>query len=665
MEAAVKTTAVYALTPQGAALGRRIAMELDADLFLRQGPAPDVSEVEEGITAFPSLPLLVREMFPRYRRHVFICAAGIVLRCIAPLLGTKASDPAVVVLDQRGRFAVSLLSGHLGGANDLARRLAAFTGGEAVITTATDTEGLPSLDTLASAKGLVIRNLPAVKAVNAALLKGAPVDLHDPHDLLGLAGSEHARLFRPLTAVPEAGHPTARTGETAGPTGSAGPAVIVSCRDYDGDASRLILHPRLIHAGIGCRRGTPADGITDALSGVLAESGIAAASLASLATAGIKRDEEGLLEAASRLGLPLRFYASGELSTMPVSTPSPKAREVLGVEGVCEAAALLAARDAAASDSGSFRLLLAKQVRRGVTVALAEHIPACSGSEYLKGTSMQHITSPAPLHIIGTGPGDPGLVAPQALEALARGRAVFGYGRYLDLLPPEFLEGKRLAPSGMKQEMARCEAAMDAALGGEESVLVSSGDPGVYAMAGLVFELMAKRGLSLRELPVSVTPGIPALCAAAALLGAPLMHDFAAVSLSDLLTPWEQIEQRLFHALAGDFVLALYNPRSRGRRDHLARALELALAARSGETPLGHVRNAYRPEQGVRLHRLRDFDPEDADMLSIILLGNSSTRFLHAPGPDPLDWQAGARIYTPRGYMEKYGNRRPAHKELP
>jgi precorrin-3B C17-methyltransferase/cobalt-precorrin 5A hydrolase/precorrin-3B C17-methyltransferase len=263
--------------------------------------------------------------------------------------------------------------------------------------------------------------------------------------------------------------------------------------------------------------------------------------------------------------------------------------------------------------------------------------------------------SPAPLHIVGAGPGDRGLLAPLALEAIARSRAVFGYVRYIGLLPEEATAGKRIEASGMTRERERCEAALAAALGGEESALVSSGDPGVYAMAGLVFELMDRRGLTVRDVPVTVTPGIPALCAAAALLGAPLMHDFAAVSLSDLLTPWELIEKRLFHALAGDFILALYNPRSQGRRDHLARALKLAAAARPPETPLGHVRNAFRQEQGVHLSVLRRFNPGDADMLSIIILGNSTTRILRAPGADPLDWRGGARMYTPRGYMEKYG----------
>lgn len=265
-------------------------------------------------------------------------------------------------------------------------------------------------------------------------------------------------------------------------------------------------------------------------------------------------------------------------------------------------------------------------------------------------------SSTAILHIVGLGPGDASLLAPMALAALERSRAIFGYGRYIDLLPPELREGKRIAATGMTREIERCEAALDAALGGEESAIVCSGDPGIYAMAGLIYDLMEERGLNSADLAVSVVPGIPAVCAAAALLGAPLMHDFAAISLSDLLTPWERIEKRLYHAFAGDFIVALYNPRSKGRQDHLARALEMARAEREGGTPVGLVRNAFRENQRVTVSTLRTFSPEDADMLSILLIGNSATRILPAPGDQPLSWDHGARMYTPRGYMEKYRN---------
>ncbi|MDL2210160.1 precorrin-3B C(17)-methyltransferase [Desulfovibrio sp. OttesenSCG-928-O18] len=257
------------------------------------------------------------------------------------------------------------------------------------------------------------------------------------------------------------------------------------------------------------------------------------------------------------------------------------------------------------------------------------------------------------LFVVGLGPGSPGLLAPDAQAALATADAVTGYSGYISLVPPALLHGKEITATGMRGEVERCEAAIGLALTGKKVCMVCSGDPGVYAMAGLVLEILAARNLCLADLPVTMVPGIPAVCAAAALLGAPLTHDFACVSLSDLLTPRETIQNRLEHAFAGDFVVALYNPRSKKRSAHLAEALAIASKYRLPDTPVGHVRNAYRPEQEVALATLASFTPESADMFSIVLVGNSATRFL--PAQDgAFDWHAGARLYTPRGYGDKY-----------
>lgn len=258
------------------------------------------------------------------------------------------------------------------------------------------------------------------------------------------------------------------------------------------------------------------------------------------------------------------------------------------------------------------------------------------------------------LFIIGLGPGGQGLLAPDALAALHAANCVAGYSGYVDLVDPAILQGKDVIATGMRGEVERCEQVIAAARSGKKTCLVCSGDPGVYAMAGLVLEMLHAKNLSLAEVPLTIVPGIPAVCAAAALLGAPLTHDFACVSLSDLLTPPEVIERRLEHAFAADFVVALYNPRSKKRRDNLARALAAAREHREGATPVGHVRNAFRPDQEVCLSTLAAFAPESADMFSIILVGNSATTFLPAPGGAREDWPGGARMYTPRGYGAKY-----------
>lgn len=257
----------------------------------------------------------------------------------------------------------------------------------------------------------------------------------------------------------------------------------------------------------------------------------------------------------------------------------------------------------------------------------------------------------ARLTVIGLGPGDSALLAPMARQALAEARVVAGYGTYLDLVEPELLAGKEIVESGMMREMERVQAAIDAARSGRDTVIVSSGDPGVYGMAGLAFELAHECG-ALGEVDIEVAPGIPALCAAAALLGAPLMHDFASVSLSDLLTPWEVIERRVELAAQADFVLALYNPRSKRRDWQLPRVLEIVRRHRGPETPVGHVRNGFREGQAVEIFTLGGMDDATlgrVDMLSLLIIGNGATRIISA--------QSGLRMLTPRGYMDKYGKK--------
>lgn len=250
---------------------------------------------------------------------------------------------------------------------------------------------------------------------------------------------------------------------------------------------------------------------------------------------------------------------------------------------------------------------------------------------------INNTTAPGTLYVVGLGPGDSALLTPQATQCLHRATTIVGYPLYVDLVPPELLAGKNIITTGMRHEVDRCTAAIDTALAGEETAVVCSGDAGVYGMSGLLLELLEVRGL-YRKIRLEVIPGIPAVCAAAALLGAPLMHDFACVSLSDLLTPWERITKRLHAASMGDFVLALYNPRSHGRDWQLPHALEIVRAYREPSTPVGLVRKAFRPDQEVRLTTLANFSPEHVDMLSIILIGNSETRIV------------GTHMLTPRGY---------------
>lgn len=227
--------------------------------------------------------------------------------------------------------------------------------------------------------------------------------------------------------------------------------------------------------------------------------------------------------------------------------------------------------------------------------------------------------------------------------------AVVGYTTYIDLIRP-LIAGKQIVSTAMKKEVDRVAAALDLALSGTACAIVSSGDPGVYAMAGLVLEMCRRRAIAIGNgntgdsdrLAIEVVPGIPALCSGASLLGAPLTHDFAAISLSDLLTPWELIETRLEAAARADFVIVIYNPKSRRRADHLTRAQQIVLKHRDPATPVGIVTAAMRENQRVTLTTLADLHRAEVDMQTTVFIGNSAT------------FNYDGFMITPRGYADKY-----------
>lgn len=237
------------------------------------------------------------------------------------------------------------------------------------------------------------------------------------------------------------------------------------------------------------------------------------------------------------------------------------------------------------------------------------------------------------LYVVGIGPGDPCEMTPRAAQALEQSDVIVGYVGYVQQLRSRFSE-KELLETPMRRETERCRMAVERALAGEKVAVISSGDAGVYGMAGLVLEL-AKEHTALE---VEVVPGITAACSGAAVLGAPLGHDFAVISLSDLLTPWELIERRLHAAAQADFCICLYNPGSQKRADYLRRACEILLAVRPGDTAAGFVRNIGREGQQSGVMTLAELQNFEADMFTTLFIGNSQTYFINE------------RMITPRGY---------------
>ncbi|MBW1645247.1 MAG: cobalamin biosynthesis protein, partial [Deltaproteobacteria bacterium] len=346
--------AVYALTPAAVEPARRLLVGLPATGFFAARLAGQVAAGEGNFFPAGGFRQQVRDNWRRYDGHLFIMAAGIVLRTIAGLLADKTVDPAVVAADERGEYCISLLSGHIGGANRLARQAAALLGGQAVITTATDVQGLLAFDELAASRGWQVLNPEQIKALNSLLLARRPIGIACEPEVFQrfFAGDES------LVHVPAGG-------ETSGLAG----LVVVDDAVVKPQADQPVLflrRPRLA-LGIGCRRGVAAAAIDDAVTRLFARHGFSPAQVAAVASVDVKRDEEGLLAFASGRGWPLTFFAAAELAAVEVPSPSVRVREAVGSPSVSEAAALLAAGG---------KLLVPKEKFGALTLAVAAWPPA-------------------------------------------------------------------------------------------------------------------------------------------------------------------------------------------------------------------------------------------------------------------------------------------------
>ena len=593
---ALSAPAVVILEARQRALARRIGAALPGAAI--HGPAAaggaDVSYERLG----PHLAALFRAGTP----IVGLCAAGILIRLLAPQLADKGAEPPVLAVSEDGRSVVPLLGGHHG-ANDLARAIADALGAHAAITTAGDTALGFALD--APPPGWRLGEGARVKAVTAALLAGEPVRL-----------VTEAADAAWLTV---GGAPFADEGRLA--------VRISDRRDAAGD---VVLHPGVLAMGLGCERGCAPEELVELAERTLADAGLAPEAVACVASLDLKADEPAVGAVADALGVPLRLFdaAALERETPRLTAPSETVFRAVGCHGVAEAAAL-----ACTGAEGALTVPKAKSARGTCAIARAPDVIEPERCGRARGR----------VTVVGLGPGSAAWRTPGADAAIAGASDLVGYGRYLDLigpLPPGC--ARHAYPIGAEEERAR--AALALAAEGRRVALVSSGDAGVYGMASLLFELLdgAEHEPGWRGIELAVEPGVSALQAAAARAGAPLGHDFCAVSLSDLLTPWPVIERRLRAAAEGDFVVALYNPASRDRRARLEEALAILAARRPPDCPVVVARNLGRAGERVSLATLGELDTGAVDMLTLLVVGSSRTRRMERGGRS---W-----LYTPRGY---------------
>ena len=600
--------ALYAFTDKGLVRAREIAAGLGLPVEIRTsrpGGGDDVMHLP-GRTFNKRL----AEDWERFDAHIFIGATGIAVRKIAPLLRDKSLDPAVLACPESGSHVVSLTSGHLGGANRLARRVARITGGQAVVSTATDVNGLPAFDEAAAQEHARILNLEAVLPLNAALLDGKTIAfcgtrtvferhfastgqivfVENPQDV----ACEHAVLWDAPNTLPK------------------------GVRHLDVAGRAFIL-------GVGCRRGVEPQELLRVAERYLANLGLSRKNVAGVASCSLKADEPAILALGSIWQVPLEFHDTEELDVVPVPTPSEKVRGKVGTASVCEAACLLSAGYGSVP---SPRLYAPKTIFGNITLALAR-LPHLGSGKNGRGKVV----------VAGLGSGAPGQITPEVDRALRLCDTVAGYSRYIDLIRDR-IPGKSVIQNGMRGEVERCRATLEAALAGRNVCMVCSGDPGILAMAGLLYELRVREP-RFRDVPIQVLPGITAANIAAASLGAPLQNGFALISLSDLLVPADEVRTNLRAVARSMLPVTLYNPAGRKRRELLDEALVIFRECR-GDVLCACVRNAGREQESKWTGRLSELPVADVDMSTLVVIGGPRTRI-----------DAGA-MYEARGYIEKY-----------
>lgn len=544
---------------------------------------------------------LLPRLFAEGRPIIGVCAAGILIRALAPHLSDKHSEPPVLAVSQDGAHVVPLLGGHHG-ANRLAREIATALGATAALTTASESRFTRALDD--PPEGWTFANPEAAKAATAALLGGASIALTGDAPWLAEAGYP----LDPRGAV----HVTA-TEKVIG--------------------QGLVYHPHTLVAGIGAERGVSAAEVIALIESTLAREDLSPRALAALATLDIKSDEAAFRVAADHFGVPLRLFSAQDLAAERQRVPNPSAvvEAETGTPSVAEAAALKAGH-----------LLVPKRKSRHATCAIGI-APAPIAAQALG-------RAPGRLHVVGIGPGDAASRTASAVTALAASDHWVGYGLYLDLIADLRLDqSEHRFPLG--EEEVRVRHALELAGEGRAVALICSGDAQIYAMAALVYELLDAEGSraltpAARRVAVELHPGISAFQAASAKAGALMGHDFCCISLSDLLTPRDAIVTRLRAAASADFVTALYNPRSQRRHDLLDEAKAIFAESRPPETPVIVAFNLGRPDERTTVTTLATFDPATVDMLTIVLIGASTSRAYRRGDGRTV-------AYTPRGYAKK------------
>ncbi len=533
----------------------------------------------------------LRELFTEGTPIIGICAAGILIRTLAPMLSNKRQEPPVLAIAEDGSAVVPLLGG-LNGVNDLARQIATALNVKAAITTTGDVRF-----------GMVLENPPpGYRLANPEYAKSFTSEM--------LAGTK-VKLEGNAPWLSNSSLPIDPNGELS---------ILITEKLIPSTSNRLVYHPTTLAIAIDTTTQQTADELISLIQQQLATANLSSQSIAGIFSPNIIANDTRIHAIAQALEIPARFFTPTQLEPSLSQGFNPTQASVLTAVGA----------------DGD--LILSSPA---IEIAIAPQAidPNSIGQPQGK------------LAIIGIGPGASQWMSPEVKEILKAATDLVGYKTYLDLVGV-LGEGKQRHESDNREELARAKAALDLAATGKYVAVVSSGDPGIYAMAAAVFEALDcdVPGEPLRDrkpewnsIEIQVAPGISAMQAAASRIGAPLGHDFCVISLSDILKSWSIIEQRITTAAQGDFAIAFYNPVSKERTWQLTAARDILLRYRNQNTPVVLARNLGRKGEMVKVITLEQLAPEDADMRTVILIGSSQTRIIPRGNGDV--W-----VYTPRRY---------------
>ena len=533
-----------------------------------------------------------------------VCASGIIIRAIAPFLRGKWNDQAIIAVDQLGETFIPLLGGHHG-ANEICRILAKKFKGNAAITTASETFLGISLDEPPN-RWKISTKTNTIKNVTSKLITNYMKDKESTHDTIVIKSDFENCLLMKKNRV---------------------------CNDSNvDDQIKITYHRPVLVLGVGCAFGCNKTELISLVINTFKKYKISINNIACVVSIDLKMNEYAVHELARYLDVPVRFFSAKKLEHEfdRLKNPSEIVFNETGCHGVCEGAAL-----AAVGKSGE--LIIAKHKSIHATCAVG----------YTKN-DINPLSIGVPrgqLSIVGIGPGDIAWCTPEAQTLILNASDIVGYKMYLKLI--ESLCQEKICHSfHIGDEEKRTRHALNLAAKGKTVVLIGSGDPGIYALATLVFELLDSENRSdWNRIKIEVSPGISAMQAVAARIGAPLGHDFCAISLSDLLTPKEDILYRLHAASKSDFVIALYNPSSKKRQDLLIEAKNIFLQYRTPDTPVILGYQVGRVNEKITVITLSKLDIKMVDALTTVLIGSSKTRYIKR---GLKEW-----IYTPRGYSKK------------